>query len=169
MKKRFVYWIGLLILAILADIFMPCVIKNKILSIVLQILGVFGVVLAIVLNSIAGRTLKLYGHKVKTSKFSPPDKFIDFGIYKCMRHPGQFGNIILLISITMLSGKLCAFIFSGWLAFLGVLFILFVEEKEAIEKFGNKYSEYMKKVKPFSLNFKCIKKAFGIIFKKGDL
>ena len=169
MKKRFIYWIGLLILGVLADIFMPRVIENKILSIVLQILGVIGVVLAIILNSIAGRTLKLYGHEVKTTKFSPPDKFIDIGIYKCMRHPGQFGNIILLISITMLSGKLCAFIFSGWLAFLGVLFILFVEEKEVIEKFGNKYSEYMKRVKPFSLNFRCLKNSFDIIFKKGDL
>jgi len=169
MKKRFIYWISLFILAILADIFIPRVIENKVLNIVLQILGILGVVLAIILNSIAGRTLKLYGHKVKTAKFSSPDKFVNFGIYKCMRHPGQFGNIILLISITMLSGKLCAFIFSGWLAFLGILFILFVEEREAIEKFGNEYYEYIKKVKPFNLNFKCIKNGFDIISKKGDL
>jgi len=113
--------------------------------------------------------LKLYAHKVKTDNFSSPDKFVDFGIYKCMRHPGQFGNIVLLISITMLSGKLCAFVFSGWLAFLGVLFILFVEEKEAVEKFGNEYGKYIKKVKPFSLNFKCFKNAFDIILQKGDL
>jgi len=169
MKKRFIYWIGLLILGVLADVFIPHIIENKIVSIILQIFGIFGVVLAIILNSIAGRTLKLYAHKVKSSKFSPPDKFIDFGIYKCMRHPGQFGNIVLLVSVTMLSGKLCAFVFGGWLAFLGVLFIVFVEEKEAIEKFGNKYCEYIKKVKPFSLNFKCLKDAFDIISKKGDL
>ena len=169
MKKRFVYWIGLFILAVLADIFMPHLIENKILSIVLQVLGVFGVVLAVVLNSIAGRTLKLYGHKIKTDKFSSPDKFIEFGIFSCMRHPGQFGNIILLVSVTLLSSKLCAVIFAGWLAFLGVLFIVFVEEKEAIGKFGNRYCEYMKKVKPFNLNFKCIKKSFDIILQKGDL
>ena len=155
MKKRFIYWIGLLVLAVLADIFMPRIIENEILKTVLIGGGVLGVVLAVVLNSIAGRTLKLYGHRVKTRKFSPPDKFVNVGIYSCMRHPGQFGNIILLISITMLSSKICAFLAGGWLAFFGVLFILFVEEKEAIEKFGSEYCEYMKNTPPFS--FKCLK------------
>ena len=169
MKKRFFYWIALLVLAFLADIFMPKIIENEILKIILIIGGILGIIIAVVLNSLAGRTLKIYGHKVRTQKFSSPDKFVNIGIYSCMRHPGQFGNIILLISVTMISGKICAVLFGGWLAFLGVLFILFVEEPEAIEKFGSEYFEYMKKIKPFRLNFGCIKKAFDIISKKGSV
>ena len=157
MKKRFIYWIFLLMLAILADIFMPRIINNEIIRILLIILGVLGVIISVVLNSIAGRTLRRYGHQNETEKFSAPDKFINMGIYSCMRHPGQFGNIILIVSVTMLSGKMCAIFFGGWLAFLGVLFILFVEEKEAIEKFGSEYCEYMKKTPPFSLDFICLK------------
>ncbi len=156
MKKRFIYWIALLVLAILADIFMPSMGEGGLIKVILIVLGIVGIVVAVVLNSLAGRTLKLYGHKVKSEKFSPPDKFVDIGIYSCMRHPGQFGNIILLVSVTMLSGKICAFLFGGWLAFLGVLFILFVEEREAIEKFGSEYCEYMKKTPPFSVKLKCI-------------
>ncbi len=155
MKKRFIYWISLLVLAILADIFMPGITENEILKVILIVFGAGGIVLAVILNSLAGRTLKVYGHRIKTKKFSPPDKFVDTGIYSCMRHPGQFGNIILLVAVTMLSGKICAVLFGGWLAFLGVLFVLFVEEKEAIEKFGNEYCEYIKKTPPFS--FKCWK------------
>ncbi len=154
MKKRLAYWISLFVLAILADIFMPRITENEILKVVLIVFGAGGIILAIILNSIAGRTLKLYGHQIQTKKFSSPDKFVDVGIYSCMRHPGQFGNIILLISITMLSGKICAVLFGGWLAFLGVLFILFVEEREAIKKFGEEYCEYMKNTPPFSL--KCL-------------
>ena len=169
MKKRFIYWIVLFILAIFIAIFSPVLNESDFIKKFLIFLGILGIIFAIILNSIAGRTLKLYGHKIKTKKFSSPDKFVDIGIYSCMRHPGQFGNIIFLISTTMLSGKICALFFGGWLAFFGVLFILFVEESEAIEKFGNRYCEYMKQVKPFSLNFKCIKKGFDIIFKKGDL
>ena len=71
MKKRFFYWIALLVLAILADIFMPRIIENEILKIILIILGILGIMVAVILNSIAGRTLKLYGHRVKTKKFSP--------------------------------------------------------------------------------------------------
>ena len=169
MKKRFIYWIALLVLAILADIFMPTMDEGGLIKVILIVLGIVGIVVAVVLNSLAGRTLKLNGHRVKSEKFSPPDKFVDIGIYSCMRHPGQFGNIILLVSVTMLSGKVCAVIFGGWLAFFGVLFILFVEEREAIEKFGSEYCEYMKKVKPFSLDFGCIKNAFDIISKKGSV
>ena len=158
MKKRFIYWIALLILAVLADVFMPRIIENEILKVILIVFGAGGIVLAVILNSFAGRTLKLYGHQIQTKKFSSPDKFVNVGIYSCMRHPGQFGNIVLLVSVTMLSGKICAVLFGGWLAFFGVLFILFVEEKEAIEKFGSAYCEYMKKVKPFSFDFRCLKK-----------
>jgi len=157
MKKRFIYWITLLVLAVLSDVFMPRIIENEV-KIILIGGGVLGVIYAVVLNSIAGRTLKLYAHKVKTQKFSPPDKFVNVGIYSCMRHPGQFGNIILLLSVTMLSGKICAFLLGGWLAFFGVLFILFVEEKEAVEKFGSKYCEYMKNTPPFSFDLRCLKK-----------
>ena len=165
MKKRFIYWAGLLVLAVLADVFMPDIKENEILKAVLTLFGVLGIVLAVVLNSIAGKTLKSYGHKKKSLKFSAPDKFVNVGIYSCMRHPGQFGNIILLVSVTMLSGKLCAFFFGGWLAFFGVLFILFVEEREAIEKFGNEYCKYMKKTPPFSPFLKIILK----LHKKGKL
>ena len=162
MKKRFIYWISLLIFAILADIFMPKIYQNEILKIVLIVLGILGIITAVILNSIAGRTLKLYGHKIKTQKFSAPDRLVNVGIYSCMRHPAQFGNIILLVSVTMLSGKICAFLFGGWLAFLGVLFILFVEEREAIQKFGVEYYEYMKKTPPFSV--KCLP-LFNFIFR----
>jgi protein-S-isoprenylcysteine O-methyltransferase Ste14 len=105
MKKRFTYWIVLFLADLAVCFFAPRLIEKNIF---LEIIGILFIIYAVVLNSIAGRTLKLYGHKVKTDKFSPPDKFVNIGIFSCMRHPGQFGNMFLLAGIAFLSGKIIA-------------------------------------------------------------
>ena len=51
MKKRFIYWIALLVLAVLADIFMPSINEGGFNKVILIILGIIGIVVAIVLNS----------------------------------------------------------------------------------------------------------------------
>jgi protein-S-isoprenylcysteine O-methyltransferase Ste14 len=160
MKLRFAYWIGLMILSVLADFLLPKMFEFGVFRYVLIVLGLLFILFAVILNTLAGRTLKLYGHKIKTQKFTPPDKFVNIGIFSCMRHPGQFGNLFLLFGISLLSAKITAVLFSGWIVFLGVLFILFVEEREAIRKFGEDYCEYMLKTPPFTLNFKCIFSSF---------
>jgi protein-S-isoprenylcysteine O-methyltransferase Ste14 len=163
MKKRFAYWIALFVVDILVCIFAPRLTHQ---TIFLEILGILFIIYAIVLNSIAGRTLKLYGHKVKKNKFSPPDKFVNIGIFSCMRHPGQFGNMFLMVGIAFLSSKIIAILFSGWLVFLGAMFILFVEEAEAIKKFGNDYCRYITTTPPFKFSFKCLKAGIEAIKNK---
>jgi len=162
-KKRFFYWIFLFIIDLFVSFFSLRIIEK---NLILEVLGILFIVYAFVLNIIAGRTLKLYAHKEKTKKFSIPDKFVDFGIYKCMRHPGQFGNLFLLTGIAFLSSKLIAILFAGWIVFFGVLFILFVEEKEAIKKFGEKYCEYLSKTPPFNFSFKCLIESLKYVFIK---
>ncbi|WP_024789289.1 isoprenylcysteine carboxylmethyltransferase family protein [Lebetimonas sp. JH292] len=163
MKKRFTYWIVLFLADLGVCFFAPRLIEKNLF---LEILGVLFIIYAIMLNSIAGRTLKLYGHKVKTDKFSPPDKFVNVGIFSCMRHPGQFGNMFLMVGVALLSSKIIAVLFAGWLMFLGAMFILFVEEAEAIKKFGKSYCEYIAKTPPFKFSFKCLKMGIEVIRNK---
>jgi protein-S-isoprenylcysteine O-methyltransferase Ste14 len=163
MKKRFAYWIALFVIDILVSVFAPRFVEKNIF---LEIIGILFIIYAIVLNSVAGRTLKLYGHKVKTEKFSPPDKFVNIGIFSCMRHPGQFGNMFLLVGIAFLSSKIVAILFSGWLVFLGAMFILFVEEAEAIKKFGNDYCKYITTTPPFIFSFRCLREGIEAIKNK---
>jgi protein-S-isoprenylcysteine O-methyltransferase Ste14 len=160
MKKRFTYWIVLFLADLGVCFFAPRLIEKNLF---LEILGVLFIIYAVVLNSIAGRTLKFYGHKEKSEKFSPPDKFVNIGIFSCMRHPGQFGNMFLMVGVAFLSSKLIAILFSGWLVFLGAMFILFVEESEAIKKFGNDYCKYITTTPPFKFSFRCLREGIEAI------
>ncbi|WP_456488659.1 methyltransferase family protein [Caminibacter pacificus] len=158
MKFRFLYWIGLLVAVLLADIFFP---PPKVF--LLSILGILFIIYGVVLNYIAGKTLKLLGHKVKTKKFSPPDKMVKAGIYSCMRHPGQFGNLMILFGVSMLSGKVWSVIFVGWVLAFGLWFILSVEEPEGVEKFGFDYCKYKVEVPPFNFSIKCLVEGYRFL------
>jgi protein-S-isoprenylcysteine O-methyltransferase Ste14 len=74
--------------------------------------------------------------------------------------------MFLLAGIAFLSGKIIAILFSGWLVFLGAMFILFVEESEAIKKFGNDYCGYITTTPPFRFSFKCLKEGIEVIKNK---
>ncbi len=162
MKKRFLYWFTLLVLDILAALFLPKIfVLNRAFF---WIVGALFIIYGIILNSIAGRTLKLYAHRQKVAGFSVPDRFTNAGIYSCMRHPGQFGNLLLLLGIALASGKVLAILFAGWLIFFGLGFILFVEEREALQKFGQVYCDYMQKTPPFA--FGCLQRGLQAIVKR---
>jgi protein-S-isoprenylcysteine O-methyltransferase Ste14 len=153
MKKRFFYWIFLLLMIILCGAFMPKIWCNDICSAIFRFLGVIFIMFGVYLNYKAGKTLKKFGHKIKTNKFTAPDKFVNVGIYKCMRHPGQFGNLFILLGVAFIFAKVLIIFLAGWIMFFGILFILYIEEKEAIEKF-DEYCNYIKTTPPFS--FKCL-------------
>jgi protein-S-isoprenylcysteine O-methyltransferase Ste14 len=158
MKFRFLYWISLFLSVILVSIF-----TSKNLPFYIRFAGFLFICYAIILNVLAGRTLKLYAHKQKTEKFTSPDKFVNIGIFACMRHPGQFGNMFLMVGVAMFSGSLSALFWSGWAVFFGSLFILYIEESEAVKKYGSEYCEYIKTTPPFKFSFKCIKNGFKVI------
>jgi protein-S-isoprenylcysteine O-methyltransferase Ste14 len=158
MKFRFLYWIFLFLSVIFAGI-----VTESNMPFYIRILGVVFIIYGVVLNFLAGKTLKKYAHKTKTQGFSVPDKFTKEGIFACMRHPGQFGNMFLMVGVGIVSGSWYALAYSGWAVFFGALFILYVEEKEAIEKYGSEYCEYIKTTPPFKISLECIKKAFKAI------
>ncbi len=77
-------------------------------------------------------------------------------IYSVLRHPTYFGVILIA-----LGGLFIRFSFYSIISFLSVLLglyihILFVEEKELIERFGNGFLEYRKKVPALLLNPRSI-------------
>lgn len=68
-------------------------------------------------------------------------------IYKCVRHPHHLGVGIFMLSLELLIGHMWSFLIitiSQWVWIIGFLFL--VEEKELIEKFGEEYIAYRRKV-----------------------
>jgi protein-S-isoprenylcysteine O-methyltransferase Ste14 len=156
---RAVYWLILDGTPLLVGLYCcrDCgMISSRLLTISLSIIGFILIIYGIILNIVAGRLLRLYGHSGSVPRFTPPDRLVDRGVYSCMRHPAQLGLIMVGIGVGLASGTLPGIISIGIPIGGGALFILLVEEPEARELLGSKYHEYEERVPPFSLNPKCI-------------
>lgn len=70
------------------------------------------------------------------------------GVFKIVRHPMYFGSVLLFFSFVILSCSILALLI--WIL-IGVFyyFISRYEEKLLINKFGDKYKEYQKRVPMF--------------------
>ncbi len=134
----------------------------------LRTLGVIVVGYSVLLSSLAGRTLKRYGHLEPEGGFKAPDRLVTVGIYSCMRHPNHFGLALLPIGLALLLASPTALIFSGWGVAAAMFFLVWFEEPENLSKFGLEYVEYMKRVPPFRLSIKCLVKGFKALREKQE-
>ena len=122
----------------------------------LKIMGYLLTFYGLLLNIVAGRTLRKFGHKNLTKGFSQPDRVVNVGIFSCMRHPAIFGIIFILIGLSMTTGKLITSLYGFFLGFLGEYFIMAVEEKQTLKRFGNDYCNFIKSRPPFSFSPICL-------------
>ncbi len=118
------------------------------------IVGVFLFFYSLALSAIAGRTLKRFAHKKKDEFI--PDRFVDNGIYSCMRHPMHLGIGLLPLSFALISGNLAMILASGWGIGAAFWFVLAIEEPETLRKYKDDYIEYLQKTPAFSLSLKCL-------------
>ncbi len=125
------------------------------------IVGVFLLLYSLVLTAIAGRTLKRFAHDKKDEFI--PDRFVDNGIYSCMRHPMHLGIGLLPLSFALISGNLAMILASGWGIGATFWFVLAIEEPETLVKYKDDYIKYLQKTPAFSLNLKCLKNSFSVI------
>ncbi len=157
---KFYFW-----LFVWSSVFLPSLFYSLMLEgvwlIVSRILGGILLVCSLLLASSGGRTLAKYAHKEAHETFWP-DKFQRVGIFNCMRHPMHLGLAIFPIAVTLLSGLVLAIFSSGWGVTAAFGFVLFIEEKDTLEKYGDEYSTYMKEVPPFSIKIKCFKEAIKV-------
>jgi protein-S-isoprenylcysteine O-methyltransferase Ste14 len=78
--------------------------------------------------------------------FDPPVKFIAAGPYKYVRNPMYIGGFILLIGFGFFHYSISILVLSLILIFLFHLFVVFVEERGLLMRFGESYIEYKKSV-----------------------
>jgi len=161
MAWKFYYWVVTLFVVLLPGVFIDIKIEGF-LGGLLFIIGFLLLIYSLSLASIAGRTLKLFGHKDLQNKTFWPDKFIEIGIYKCMRHPMHLGLALLPLSIALIWGNVASIIASGWGVAAALFFVLNFEEPQTIRRFSN-YCKYLERVKPFNLSFNCLKEGLDEI------
>ena len=75
---------------------------------------------------------------------------VERGMYAFVRHPEFLGHILIISALVIISQHWISFIVGAILIVL-LCFAMIEEEKRNIEKFGNAYRDYMKRVPKINL------------------
>ena len=91
-------------------------------------------------------------------------KIVDSNIYSVLRHPVYAGALRVIIGLALLNGNgnSIAFILFAPLGLFG--WIRLVEEKELIERFGQSYLDYRKRIPAFWPRLRDMGKFFTFLF-----
>lgn len=155
MKKRAMMWGLIMILSVAGSLIIDSLLNFSPLALYIRLLGIPIVLGSFYLLRISGRALKKYGMK-ESKKFGETDTLVTEGIYSRIRHPHHTGIMLFFIGFGLLLGSLSfVIIATPMLILLVVIFVLKVEEPEAIKKFGDAYIEYSKKVPRFIPRIRC--------------
>ncbi len=152
-KKRLFLWLFVMLISLLLGYSLDSL-YGFILPLWVRVLGLFGMVVAALTLRTSGRMLKKFG---QPEEWGWTTKLVTHGIYSCVRHPHHFGIGLFVTSLGLLLGGLFTFLlltFTIWVSV--ILFLIKVEEPEALEKFGEEYEEYRRKVPMLIPNPICL-------------
>jgi len=157
---KFVFWPAVWGLIFLPALFWAVSLQGWVL-ILARIAGSLLLLYSLFLASTGGRTLAKMAHQEAHETFWP-DRFTKFGIFSCMRHPMHMGLAIFPVAVAMILGLIAPILASGWGVAAAFWFVLQIEEKDALNKFGSTYTDYMQDVPPFSFGLCGIKEGLRI-------
>ncbi len=156
-RKRLIFWISYASISIGIGLLLDLsFMKTKSFPLYIRLIGLVGLILAHFLLKRTGKLLRLYG---ECELWGWSTILIVKNIFKCVRHPHHLGVGIFMTFLGLLIGFPLTFIIisvSQW--FWVFLFVIFIEEKECLEKFGDVYKNYSKNVPMFFGNPVCIVK-----------
>ena len=133
----------------------PTLFANLYFHLATLIIGIFLSRFVMRASRHTGRLLARMGREGEIPRMET-NKLVVTGVYGCMRHPMHLGLLFFPWSIALLLGSPT---FIMLIASVEILFMLamikFVEEPEAIRKFGDAYRSYQKQVPMFNLRPDC--------------
>lgn len=152
-KKRLFLWLFVMLVSSILGYSLDSL-YGLILPVWIRGLGLLGILVAALTLRTSGRMLKMFG---QPEEWGWTTKLVTHGIYSCVRHPHHFGIGLFVTSLGLLLGGLFTFLLLAatiWASIL--LFLIKVEEPEALEKFGEEYEEYRRRVPMILPNPACL-------------
>jgi len=143
-RIRLILWLLLAGVSVGGGIVTDLVLGTEPFPVVVRFLGLVGMLLAHFPLKRTGRLLSLLG---KPEEWGCTSRLITGDIYQCVRHPHHVGVGIFMTSLGLLIGhrwSLLLITITQWLWVMG--FLLLVEERELLEKFGEDYRAYRQRV-----------------------
>jgi len=157
---RMLIWVLMLIgggtLSIWLDLnWFPALFANLIFHTVTLMIGLLLLRLVMRASRHTGRLLARLGREGELPRMET-NRLVTTGVYGCMRHPMHFGLLFFPWAVALILGSPTFLLVIAPLEILFMLvMITFVEEPEAIRKFGDTYREYQKQVPMFNLHPDC--------------
>ncbi len=141
-------------------LFFKSLFANVTFHVVTFTLGIFLLRAVVAVARNTGKTLAKYGKQGDVPRFET-NKLVTRGVYSKMRHPMHLGLFFFPLSVAFILGSpTFIFIIAPLEAFAMFIMVKFFEEKEAVEKFGEEYENYMRNVPGFCFKPDCIKALF---------
>ncbi len=137
------------------------VFKNLYFHIVSFVIGLGALRLVVNASRNTGRYLAQHGKKGNVPKFET-NRLVTTGYYACMRHPMHLGLLFFPLGWALMIGSVTFILIIAPIEMLlMIIMIKGFEEKEAVQKFGEAYRQYMRQTPMFSFKFKCLKALFS--------
>lgn len=154
-RKRLILWTTLTTISIGIGLFMDLILfKTHEFPVYLRLTGLAGIILTHFLLKRTGRLLREFG---ECELWGWSTRLIIRNVYKCVRHPHHLGVGTFMTFLGLLIGYPVTFLLIAVTQWLWVfLFVLVIEEKECLEKFGEQYRKYQERVPMFFCNPFCI-------------
>ena len=153
---KFAFWFSWWAAIVLVGIYAPAPLPGRVKWATVS-LGIFLMAYGLLLNAVAGKTLKKYGHFDIRKGIRKPERLVTVGIYSCMRHPAQFGSIFFGWGLALLTSNVYALLLAGWYSFSALYFILAIEERETMREFGEDYCKFLAERPPFTPSLRCLR------------
>lgn len=121
------------------------------------VLGLALLKLVLTISRNTGRWLAKLGQEGDIPRMQT-NRLATKGPYSCMRHPMHMGLFLFPFVIALIVGSpMFILVIAPLEVLLMIIMIIFLEEPEAIAKFGDKYKAYMAKTPRFNLSPNCLK------------
>ena len=118
---------------------------NEMNSVLLLIIGWSTMIIFPIFAQIPVWIFKKYGKTTKGKSYIYTNKLVDKGLYAILRHPQYTSWILISVAVTCLTQLWYNFILTAIVSIM-IYIIIIKADKELIQKFGEKYKIYMKKV-----------------------
>ena len=105
-----------------------------------RLVGLLPILLGIILNVLADRSLKR--HETTVKPFAVSRTLVTEGVYRVSRHPMYLGMVLIIAGIAALLGSLAAWLILPLLAVLLDARFVRIEESMLAETFGEAYRRY---------------------------